>query len=452
LRVNAYNDIINIIDILDIRTDVYENQRSMHKLSDLMLILEPEPEAQAALAAVAERLGCEHIEADSVEKLQEVLAVRRPTIAVLAVDQVDTNYLAVLDALADHDVRPVTLLVGCIGPRILASAKRAAETRRLAVLGVDSRPLDVIAVERLLTPHLSVGPPIARVELEQALVEHEFVLLYQPKLAIAAGATQIQGVEALIRWRHPRRGLLQPRHFLDAVENLGLMSQVTDYVMMEAVRQGGQWRATGVPLEIIVNLSTKLVQDRGFPERLAILLRENEFPPHQLILDVTETLRVEDQNLLLDVFTRLRILGVGLSLDNFGTGLSSLTELYRMPFSEIKVDHSLIADVAREREARVIVKAIVDLAHTLRLSVCAEGVETRQMLEFVRGAQFDTAQGRFFSEPVLAADVERIIGTWPSAGPAATGSWCAAEPLDFDGSMKTHRALRARHAQGETKS
>jgi EAL domain-containing protein (putative c-di-GMP-specific phosphodiesterase class I) len=331
--------------------------------------------------------------------------------------------------------------VGSNSARILASVKRAAESRGLPVLGIAARPLDTINMERILTRKLAVAPPVAREELEQALAEHELTLVYQPKLALAASRVEMRGVEALVRWQHPRRGLLQPGYFLGAVEDNGLMSHLTDFVMTEAVRQASVWRTHGLQLEITVNLSTKLVQDREFPERLAILLQENDFPPQFLVLDVTESLNPEGQNLLLDVFTRLRILGVGLSLDNFGTGQSSLTGLYRMPFSEIKVDHSLIADVPREREARVIVKAIVDLAHTLGLTACAEGVETSQMLDFVRSAGFDSAQGRFFCEPVPAADIEGIVKTWPMTGPAGTGSWRVAKSRDFDGATSTHRAL-----------
>jgi EAL domain-containing protein (putative c-di-GMP-specific phosphodiesterase class I) len=226
------------------------------------------------------------------------------------------------------------------------------------------------------------------------------------------------------------------------------MAPLTDFVMTEAVRQASQWRAAGFVLEITVNLSTELVRDRGFPERLAVLLQEYDFPARHFVLDVSEAPDPAGQHLLLDVFTRLRILGVGLSLDNFGTGQSSLTGLYRMPFSEIKVDHSLIADVPRERDARVIVKAIVNLAHGLGLAACAEGVETSQMLDFVRSAGFDSAQGRFFSEPVAAAEIPNIVRGWPSAGPAATGSWRVAKSRDFDGATSTLRTLASRAADG----
>jgi predicted signal transduction protein with EAL and GGDEF domain len=121
-----------------------------------------------------------------------------------------------------------------------------------------------------------------------------------------------------------------------------------------------------------------------------------------------------------------------------------------MPFSEIKVDHSLIADVPREHEARVIVKAIVNLAHNLGLSACAEGVETAQMLDFVRSAGFDSAQGRFFCEPVAAADIEQIARAWPTTGPAGPASWRTAKSRDFDGATMTHRALRTGPVLGKT--
>jgi EAL domain-containing protein (putative c-di-GMP-specific phosphodiesterase class I) len=219
--------------------------------------------------------------------------------------------------------------------------------------------------------------------------------------------------------------------------------------LTEAVRQAGVWQTKGLTLEMVVNLSPELVRDRAFPERLATLLRENEFPPQQLSLDLTESTAGADRGLMVDVFTRLRDLGVGLSLDNFGTGVSSLTELYGLPFSEIKVDHTLIARVVREREAQLIVQAIANLGHTLQLGVCAEGVETRQTLEFLRFIGFDTAQGRFFAEPADGGEIERIVKAWPTSGPAATGSWQALKPAEFDPGSTAIRRMRAYRDEGQ---
>jgi EAL domain-containing protein (putative c-di-GMP-specific phosphodiesterase class I) len=391
--------------------------------NDLLLILDNDPKSLCVFRTVAEHLGCDHIVADSADGLRDVLADRRPTMAVLAVDGSNVDGLAMLRVLALEAVQPATLLIGAVHARVLAGARRAAESQGIRVIGVAARPLDPIAIEQLLMPYLTGAPPIALGELERALTEHELILEYLPKIDIRASVPKMQGVEALVRWQHPRRGLLYPRHFLSSIEDHDLMVRLTDFVMTEAVRQASQWRARGLPLEVAVNLSPKLVTDREFPERVAVLLRENEVPAQQLVFDVTEAASLDARDLMLDVFTRLRILGVGLSLDNFGTGVSSLTELYRMPFSELKVDHTLIADVAREREAMLIVQAIAKLAHTLELEVCAVGVETRETLGFLQSNGFDSAQGRFFSDAVKPSEIERLVGTLPCSEAASTGRW-----------------------------
>jgi EAL domain-containing protein (putative c-di-GMP-specific phosphodiesterase class I) len=419
----------------------------MQTPSDLMVILESDGESLTVLREVADRLGCEHVESDSATGMHRVLGVRHPTIAVVPVDRVDARGMAALDALAHHESRPAMLLIGSINGRMLGGIKRAAKARGLAVIGIAARPLNAAAIEKLISAHLSATPPIDREHIERAILEHELTLRYQPTLSVA-GTVGIKGVEALVRWNHPRRGLLQPAHFLHAVEAYGLMSQLTDFVMAEAVRQAASWRTRGMELEIVVNLSTELVRDRAFPERLAMLLEEHDFPTQELTLDVTESPNAADRDLLVDVFTRLRMLGVGLALDNFGTGAASLQEIYRIPFSEIKVDHSLIADAPHERDARIVVQAIVNLAHTLQLAVCAEGVETSQMCDFVRSAGFDSAQGRFFSEPVEGSEIERIVNAWPSVGPAGTESWRQAKPAEFDTGTTTLRTLRPRTAEG----
>jgi EAL domain-containing protein (putative c-di-GMP-specific phosphodiesterase class I) len=398
--------------------------------NDLLLILDKDPNSLRVLRTVAECLGCDHVSADSADGLRDILAGRRPTMVVLAVDGSNVDGLAMLRVLALEIAQSATLLIGGVHARVLAGARRAAESQGIRVIGVATRPLDPVAIEQLLMPYLTSVPPIELGELERALTEHELILEYLPKIDIRSAVPKMQGVEALVRWQHPRRGLLYPRQFLGSIEDHDLMARLTDFVMIEAVRQASQWRARGLPLEMVVNLSPKLVTDREFPERVAVLLRENEVPAQQLVFDVSEAASLEAQDLMLDVFTRLRILGVGLCLDNFGTGVSSLTELYRMPFSELKVDHALIADAAEEREAMLIVQAIAKLAHTLELEVCAGGVESREMLAFVQSNGFDSAQGRFFSGPVKPAEIDRLVRTLPCSEAAATGRWRVMRPID----------------------
>jgi EAL domain-containing protein (putative c-di-GMP-specific phosphodiesterase class I) len=398
-----------------------------------MLIVDRDAASLQVLCRIADRIGCDRIEAESPESLRDVLTVRRPTIAVVAIDQIEAAGLEVLELLVQHGARPLTLLIGSVNRRVLASATRTAERHGLTIIGVSPRPLDANRVENILSAHVTALPSMAKQELENAMAEHELLLQYEPKVAISPDSLKVQGVEALVRWQHPQRGLLFPRHFLRAVEQHGLMLGLTDLVMTEAVRQAGQWHARGLSLQMVVNLSPRLVKDRAFPERLASLLRENDLPAQQIVLDITETPSTNDRNLILDVFTRLRIVGIGLSLGNFGTGLSSLTELYRLPFSEIRIDRSLLADVPRERDAQLIVRAIATLAHTLELTVSAEGVETRDMLEFLRAAGFDSAQGPLFGGSLSGAEVEQLVIGWPRSAPAATGTWRALRTAPAEG-------------------
>lgn len=394
----------------------------MQAATDLMLIMDRDGPSLETLRATATRIGCDHIELAGPQELETILAVRRPTLAVLAVDRLETDGYGVLQALSQHGARPATLLIGTVDVRVLSSVRRAAEQRGLPVIGMLSRPLDENVLERLLAANLATPASATREEILTALAEQQFSLSYQPKISLSDDELRIQGVEALIRWQHPRRGELAPRHFLPSVDAHGLVAELTDFVLTEAIRQLGVWRHNGMSLQLVVNLSPRLVKDRGFPDRLASLLEENEVPADQVVLDVGETAGATDRDLLLDVFTRLRILGVGLSLDDFGTGLSSLTELYRMPFSEIKVDRALLADVAKERDAEMIVRAVAQLAHAMQIAICAEGVETRDMLDFVKSAQFDSAQGRLFCGPVAPAQIERLIAAWPDTAPAALGT------------------------------
>lgn len=412
------------------------------RMTDLALIVERDPGSLAVLRSILEQLECERIEADSAAELSGILAIRSPTLALIALDTMEADGLAALKLLAAQGLRPATVFIGSVPDRVLASARRAAYAMGIPVAGACPRPLDEVQLEQLILGQIGAMPPPSREELEHALHEHEFTLKYQPKVSLASRPPRVCGAEALVRWQHPRRGTLHPRHFLDAFEQYGMAVQLTDFVMTEAIRQSGLWRSRGFDLDLVINFSPRLVRDRAFPDRMRSVLKEHDVPPERVVLDVTEANSVEDRDLLIDVFTRLRILGVGLSLDNFGTGLSSLTELYRMPFSEIKVDSALIREAAHEREAQLIVKAIADLAHALGLSVCAEGVESRAILEFVLATQFDTAQGRLFCGPADAADVEKLVRNWPASAVPGFGTW-QAPAMDSEEEPSATRRLRA---------
>jgi EAL domain-containing protein (putative c-di-GMP-specific phosphodiesterase class I) len=295
---------------------------------------------------------------------------------------------------------------------VLSSARQLGESLGLKMLGTLQKPAMLEDIETLLARHIEPSERLSLEELKTALDAHELVVHYQPKLVRTSNDWQVRGAEALVRWRHPRLGLLYPAEFLPLAEQSGLILGITDFVMTDAIRQIGHWRQRGMHLTAAVNLSPRLVQDLEFPDRLGRLLKEFDVTADQLTLEVTEAASMHDPELVMDIFTRLRVKGVGLSLDDFGVGLSSLTQLYKMPFSEVKIDRLLVAEMATSKPATTVVRAIVELAHSLSLSVCAEGVETPAAYEFLEKIGCDALQGDFIASSMPAGEIETFMDVW----------------------------------------
>ncbi|MGA2926680.1 MAG: bifunctional diguanylate cyclase/phosphodiesterase, partial [Solirubrobacteraceae bacterium] len=242
-------------------------------------------------------------------------------------------------------------------------------------------------------------------ELVQALRNDELVLYYQPKADAITG--EIVGAEALIRWQHPVDGLLTPDRFLDVVESAGLMRQLTSYVIARALRQLASWRQQGADLHVAVNLAMPNLLDTRLPEEVLALLCETGVPPSCLMLEITENIVMADPRRILDVVGRLRLLGVGLSLDDFGAGASSLGYIRRLSVDELKIDRSFVMTMDEDEDNATIVRATIELAHNLGLSVVAEGVETRACWRQLKALRCDEIQGYLLSPPVSA---ERFAG------------------------------------------
>jgi diguanylate cyclase len=253
---------------------------------------------------------------------------------------------------------------------------------------------------------LSAFPDAA--DLCRALDEQELTLHYQPKLT-AGGSPMVTQVEALVRWNHPQLGLLLPGQFLPLADAAGLMTEITDFTITEAIQQYALWRDRGIDIPVAVNLASTLIKDERFPDRLMSSLRQFDVPPTRLTLEVKEMEKLSDRALCLEAFTRLRAAGVGLALDNYGSGLSSITELYRMPFTEVKIDGALIADASRDENAGIVMRAIVRLAHELFMVVTAEGVETDLHLDHAVFSECDFAQGTLLCGPRSPAELEHFL-------------------------------------------
>jgi len=244
-------------------------------------------------------------------------------------------------------------------------------------------------------------------ELRDALANGELMLYYQPKVSLRSG--RIVGAEALLRWRHPVRGLVSPGVFIPVAEETGLITELGNWVVEEACRQIQQWREANVIMPpIAVNLSARQF-DRGLPGRMAQALERYGVHPEQLMLEITESLLVRGAETVVAIMNELVAMGLALALDDFGTGYSSLAYLKKFPISTLKIDRAFVIGLPHEENDCAIARAIVTMAQQLRQEIVAEGVETTEQMDFLRGLGCDQLQGYLFSQPVPAADFERML-------------------------------------------
>ncbi|MCD2180865.1 sensor domain-containing protein [Rhizobium sp. GN54] len=245
-------------------------------------------------------------------------------------------------------------------------------------------------------------------ELRRAIARQEFVLHYQPQMDLKTG--HIFAVEALIRWNHPERGLLMPGDFIPFAEEAGLIGQIGDWTLRAACRQNKAWQDAGLPPVVVsVNVSARQFQEPEWVERVASALKRSGLEARYLELELTESVIMADVQQAVALMHRLEELGVHLAIDDFGTGYSSLSALKRFPVDRLKIDRSFVQDLPDDPDDAAIARAIISLAHTLQLRVIAEGVETREQLEFLRGAGCDEIQGYYLSKPVRAEGIETLL-------------------------------------------
>jgi EAL domain-containing protein (putative c-di-GMP-specific phosphodiesterase class I) len=231
---------------------------------------------------------------------------------------------------------------------------------------------------------------------------------FQPQVSLRSGL--ITGVEALVRWKHPTRGILLPADFISLAEDSGLIVDLGMLVLRLACRQARAWRNKGHrDLSVAVNLSIRQLQESDFAARVHEVLDETALPPGQLRLEITESVAMQNLEISIEALGKLKRLGVGITMDDFGTGYSSLSYLKILPVDTLKIDRSFIRDVAGDSNDASIVRASIVLAHELRLRVVAEGVETPEQLQFLRQHQCDEVQGFLFSPALPAEKFEALL-------------------------------------------
>lgn len=388
-----------------------------------LLVVDDEPGVLDLIGAIGRRLDYAVVSTGDPHEFLSLVETFDPTLIVMDLNLPELDGVELLRRLAESKCATPVLLMSGVDDRVLTTAYEVGASRGLTMCGMLRKPVLIEELRNKLTAMLNTDRQVTLDDLRRGIEAGEIVPYYQPKASLVDKQYWVMdGVEALARWQHPRLGIVMPDEFIPLAEQGGVIGELTVAMLRQALDQIRQWNADGLRLRCAVNLPPSLVTDLELPDRVAAQLAEHGVDPPQLALELTETATMQDPLTAMDILTRLRVKRVGLSLDDFGTGFSSLTRLYQMPFDEMKIDKSLVMNVPRSREANTIVGSLIELGHNLGLTICAEGVESRAALDLLAIQGCDRCQGYFLSRAVPAGDVPSLVHRWNEENTAASCS------------------------------
>ena len=376
-----------------------------------VLVVDDEPLQRLILTHVLQAAGFQPQAVGTLAEARAALADQRPDALVLDLSLRDEDSLGLLRHLADIGQAPAIVFVSGMDTRIRAATSRLAQTLGLNVAGTLCKPVQAAALHALLAAPAAAAPrhrgvqPLAPAaeELAAAMDEGGVIVHYQPKFRLSDGA--LVGAEALARWPLPDGAMVPPDVFVPLAERTGLIHRLTRLVLGTALATCARMRQAVAGFTMAVNISPLDLRDPGLPDLIDHALRQNGLPPAALVAELTEGCVIDDPVQAAETLTRLRIRGIGLSIDDFGTGHSSLLSLLRLPFSELKIDKSFTQDFPADAEAAKITRAVVALARELGLRTVAEGVETQACADQLREMGCDVVQGWLFGKAMGADEL-----------------------------------------------
>jgi EAL domain-containing protein (putative c-di-GMP-specific phosphodiesterase class I) len=371
--------------------------------NQILLVVDDERVQRLIVTRAVEALGYAVDEASNLEMAAAALAKRHYDAIVLDLSLGENEGITLLHRVRAHGGDPLVVLMSGLDNRVLAASRRLADALGVRVAGAIEKPV-LPSQLRLLLREAPPPPeePKARQSttasaelLEAAIERHEVTVAYQPKVALAD--ERVVGVEALARWRPGMTGdPVPPDSFIRTAEQHGLIIPLTRQILQDALAACRRWQDLQPDCSVAVNISPLVLTNPTLPDEIEAALEQNGLPPGALVAEITESLVISDPVLATEVLTRLRIKGVRLSIDDFGTGHSSLLSLMRLPFTELKIDRSFISTCEVDPEAWKIIRATISLAHELGLQVVAEGIETDSVCQRLLGAGCDIGQGWLF--------------------------------------------------------
>src|SRR3954470_4740189 len=336
---------------------------------------------------------------------------RNVAAAILELSGTSDEEVDVIEALARKS-RSRVMAVTQLAPKTIASLRRLFQEKSVDVLLLPRADFSTRQLADLLKPP-GGQRSLDRESLAQAIAGGHVVVHYQPKVPFRAGETDF-GVEALCRIQHPELGMVYPDNFIPLAEAHDLILELTDAVTVQAFRDLKIWDAAGRTLRMAINISPRLMGSMTWFELFEHRCQEHKVDPKRITLEVTESSSQGGKVLALEILSRLRLKGFLLSIDDFGTGFSSLETLYKLPFGELKIDKGFVFDLLKNSEARTLVESTVSLARKLGLKIVAEGVETDELFQELRSLHCDDAQGYFISKPITADAIAPFFARWES--------------------------------------
>ena len=381
-----------------------------NKTAHRLLILDDNAELRPILHRIGDDSGYVVIETAQANEFWLAYHSLKPTHIILDLILPGADGLEIMRELGRLSAKcHITLLSG-VDPRVLRTAERFGREIGLNISGAVSKPFDVDQISALLKISRASGNDVDLDELANAIDSDQFVLHYQPKICWDShGASSLDGIEGLVRWNHPTKGLVLPCEILPAAEDANLLVRLTQRVVDLAIAQLAKLNHLYPNLNMSINVPANVFADPGFPDFLAVQMDDAGLQRERLVIEINESIASNELLGPNDALVRLGMKGFTLSMDDFGSGNSSLLRLLRMPFSELKIDRYFVQESKHSEEARTIVQTIIGLAQNLKMRPCAVGIEDAETLSLLRSLGCNLAQGNLFSKPVPADELNLVL-------------------------------------------